>query len=110
MGVIFVFIQTGIHLRFKYHDIHDLKYKESRKAKELRREVTAWKRAADKLSSLSKDVDLVRETLLKKVKVLKHQLKKVEQSGTDSKEEYKFSLHELKLSVSWTLLHPRRFR
>ncbi|XP_037033883.1 P protein-like [Bradysia coprophila] len=98
VGVILVGIQTGIHLRFKYHDIHDLKYRESRKAKELRREITVWKRAADKLSSFSKDVDLVRETLLKKVKILKHQLKRAEQSGTDSKEEYKFTLNELKMS------------
>lgn len=94
-----VFVQTQIHLRFKYHDIHDLKYKESRKVKELRREITVWKRAADKLSSFSKDVELVRDSLLKKVKMLKHQLKRVEQSGTDSREEYKFTLHELKLSV-----------
>lgn len=100
MGVILVFVQTGIHLRFKYHDIHDLKYKESRKVKELRREITVWKRAADNLSSLSKDVDLVRETLLKKVKTLKHELKRSERSGTESKEEYKFTLQELKLSVS----------
>ncbi|KAJ6646536.1 P protein [Pseudolycoriella hygida] len=98
VGVIFVLIQTGFHLRFKYHDIHDLKYAESRRVKELRREITVWKRAADKLSSFSKDVELVRETLLKKVKILKHQLRKLEKSGTDSKEEYKFTLHELKLS------------
>lgn len=96
-----MFVQTGIHLRFKYHDIHELKYKESRKVKELRREITVWKRAADKLSSFSKDVELVRETLLKKVKILNHKLKRSEQSGTDSKEEYKFTLHELKLSVSF---------
>lgn len=99
-----VFVQTGIHLRFKYHDIHELKYKESRKVKELRREITVWKKAADKLSSFSKDVELVRETLLKKVKILNHKLKRLEQSGTDSKEEYKFTLHELKLSVSLNLL------
>ncbi|KAG4072992.1 hypothetical protein HA402_009411 [Bradysia odoriphaga] len=98
VGVILVSIQTGIHLRFKYHDIHDLKYRESRKATELRREITVWKRAADKLSSFSKDVDLVRETLLKKVKILKHRLRRAEQSGTDSKEEYKFTLNELKMS------------
>lgn len=97
-----VCIQTGIHFRFKYHDINDLKHQESRKAKELRREITVWKRAVDKLPSFSKDVHMVRETLLKKVKYLKHQLKRAEQSGTDSKEEYKFSLNELKLSVSRT--------
>lgn len=93
-------MQTGIHLRFKYHDIHELKYKETSKVKELRREITAWKRAADKLSSLSKDVELVRETLLKKVRALKHQLRKAEYNGIESKEEYKLNLHELKLTVS----------
>lgn len=88
-------------MRFKYQDIHALKCTESRKAKELRREITVWQRAAHKLSSYSKDVDLVRETLLNKVKFLKHQLKRAEQSGPDSKEEYKVTLNELKLSVSW---------
>ncbi|KAG5674879.1 hypothetical protein PVAND_004824 [Polypedilum vanderplanki] len=62
---------------------------------ELRHEISVWQRAAASLSSYSKDEDLVRETLVKKVNRLGRQLKKKLVSGTVPAESYKATLEEL---------------
>lgn len=66
---------------------------------ELRHEISVWQRAAASLSSYSKDEDLVRETLLKKVNRLSRQLKKRIASGTVPVDSYKATLEELQAKV-----------
>uniref|UniRef100_A0A1B0CWZ6 Putative tyrosine transporter n=1 Tax=Lutzomyia longipalpis TaxID=7200 RepID=A0A1B0CWZ6_LUTLO len=95
VGVIIVGIQTMIQLRFKYRNISDLRLKIPAQIQDLRREIAVWKRAAASLSSYSKDADLVRETLMKKVKILQHQLKKKSITGAVETDLYKSTLDEL---------------
>lgn len=56
-------------------------------------------RAAASLSSYSKDEDLVRETLVKKVNRLQRQLKKKLSSGSVPVESYKQTLEDLQKKV-----------
>lgn len=100
VGVILLMIQTCVHLRLYYNDIHKLRLKEPKEIKELRRQIGIWERTARSLSSYTKDADLVRETLWKKVKILNAKLKKKETEGVVSSETYKATLDELKQSVS----------
>jgi P protein len=62
---------------------------------ELRHEISIWQHAAASLSSYSKDEDLVRATLMKKVNRLLSQLKKKVNSGKVAKETYRATLQEL---------------
>lgn len=67
---------------------------------ELRHEIVIWQRAAASLTSYSKDEDVVRETLLKKVRRLLTELKlKLVQERTPC-ENYKANLEELTEKVS----------
>ncbi|KPU74378.1 uncharacterized protein Dana_GF21545, isoform B [Drosophila ananassae] len=75
-GVLLVMVQTYIQLRFKFRNISDLQFKDSPEVEELRHEIHVWKRAAASLSAYSKDEELVRQTLMKKVNRLKRSLKK----------------------------------
>lgn len=99
IGVIFVLAQTALQLRIQYRDIHDLRANESKEIADTRREIMVWKRAAANLLSFPKKGDIVKNTLLAKVKFMEHKLKKLELSGTDSSEAYKCTLDELKHSV-----------
>lgn len=65
----------------------------------MRHEIAVWQRAAASLSSYSKDEDLVRETLTKKVQRLLAQLKKKLLSGSVPFESYKANLEELQQKV-----------
>lgn len=70
---------------------------------ELRHEITIWQRAAASLSSYSKDENVVRLTLLKKVQRLLQQLKLKLLSDDDcltTVENYKANLEELQAKVS----------
>lgn len=99
VGVVLCMIQICIHLRIQYNDIHKLRLKEPKEIKEMRREITVWERTAASLSSYTKDSDLVRETLMKKVDILRNKLKKKELEGVVSSETYARTLDELKHSV-----------
>lgn len=95
LGVLVVMVQTYIQLRFKFKNINDLRFNEPQDVQELRHEIAVWQRAAASLSSYSKDEDLVRETLVKKVNRLSRLLKKKLVSGTVPIESYKATLDEL---------------
>ncbi|XP_055682905.1 P protein isoform X2 [Lutzomyia longipalpis] len=95
IGVILVMIQTYFQLRFKFKNINDLRFTEPQDVQELRHEIAVWQRAAASLSSYSKDEDLVRETLLKKVNRLSRMLKKKLVTGSVPIESYKTTLEEL---------------
>lgn len=99
IGVILASIQTYIQLRYKFRNINDLRFSEAQDVQELRHEITVWQRAAASLSSYSKDEDLVRETLVKKVNRLSRTLKKKLLTGSVPIESYKATLGELQAKV-----------
>ncbi|EAT40274.1 AAEL007979-PA [Aedes aegypti] len=90
-----VMVTTYFQLRMKFKTISDLRFSEPQDVQEIRHEIAVWQRAAASLSSYSKDEDLVRETLLKKVNKLSRSLKKKLVSGSVPV-EYKTTLEELK--------------
>uniref|UniRef100_A0A1A9WKM9 Citrate transporter-like domain-containing protein n=1 Tax=Glossina brevipalpis TaxID=37001 RepID=A0A1A9WKM9_9MUSC len=94
-GVILVMLQTYVQLRFKFRNISDLQFKESPEIEDLRHEIHVWKRAAASLSSYSKDEELVRQTLMKKVNRLKRSLKKKIATTIDPAIDYKQTLENL---------------
>lgn len=95
IGVIIVLFTTSLHLRLRYKNINNLYFHEPKEIKLLRRSITVWERAAASISPFSKDANLVRETLLKKVKLLRHQLKKKLAKGTLPTARYKATLEEM---------------
>lgn len=99
IGVVLVMVQTYIQLRFKFRKINDLRFNEPQDVQEMRHEIAVWQRAAASLSSYSKDEDLVRETLLKKVNRLSRTLKKKIVSGSTPIDNYKATLEELQAKV-----------
>lgn len=99
VGIIFVMIQTYLQLRYKFRNINDLRFMEPQEIQELRHEIAVWQRAASSLSSYSKDEDLVRETLVKKVNRLKRKLKKTLACGSVPGESYKQTLEDLQRKV-----------
>lgn len=96
IGVIIVIAQTLIHLRIQFRNTNDLRFKEPKLIKNLRREIRVWERAAASISPFSKNGELVRKTLTKKVKILHHQLKKALVCAV-SAERYASTLEELQL-------------
>lgn len=102
IGIFFVMIQTYLQLRWKFRNINDLRFIEPQDIQELRHEITVWQRAAASLSSYSKDEDLVRETLVKKVNRLQRHLKKKISSGSVPAESYKQTLQDLQKKVCKT--------
>lgn len=99
-GVILVMIQTYIQLRFKFRNISDLQFKDSPEVEELRHEIHVWKRAAASLSAYSKDEELVRQTLMKKVNRLKRSLKKRMTAVIEPAPNYQQTLANLQAKVS----------
>ncbi|XP_013185453.1 P protein [Amyelois transitella] len=74
LGIVLVCIQTYAQLRFIYRDTNKLRLKEPRDIQELRHQISIWRRAADSLPHLSKDVQIVRERLERKIRKLNVQL------------------------------------
>ncbi|XP_015188878.1 PREDICTED: P protein isoform X1 [Polistes dominula] len=95
IGVILVLFVVYAQMRFIFRDKAVLSFDEPREVQELRHEIAIWQRAAASLSSYSKDENLVRETLLKKVQRLLSQLKKKLVTGSVAFEKYKTTLEEL---------------
>lgn len=95
IGVILVTFQTYFQLRFMFKSVNDLRFREPKHIQELRHEITVWQRAAATLSSFSKDEDLVRKTLVRKVERLGKLLEKKIVSGSVPTETYEATLEEL---------------
>lgn len=98
-AILLVGVQTYFQLRHKFSNINELRFNEPQEIQELRHEIAVWKRAAASLSSYSKDEDVVRDSLLKKVNRLKRQLKKKTHTSTVPAESYKATLEELQEKV-----------
>uniref|UniRef100_T1PFL4 Citrate transporter n=1 Tax=Musca domestica TaxID=7370 RepID=T1PFL4_MUSDO len=94
-GVVLVMFTSYLQLRYKFRNISDLQFKESPEVEELRHEIHVWKRAAASLSSYSKDEELVRQTLMKKVNRLKRSLKKKMATAVEPAINYQQTLENL---------------
>ncbi|XP_005176470.1 P protein isoform X2 [Musca domestica] len=94
-GVALVMFTSYLQLRYKFRNISDLQFKESPEVEELRHEIHVWKRAAASLSSYSKDEELVRQTLMKKVNRLKRSLKKKMATAVEPAINYQQTLENL---------------
>ena len=99
IGAIFVMVQTYFHLRFVYRTINDLRVTEPEDITELRNDIVLWQRAAESLSSSSKDEDLVREILLRKINRLQLELNRKITCGSISSATYKRTLEDLQAKV-----------
>ncbi|KAG5316495.1 P protein, partial [Acromyrmex insinuator] len=92
IGVILVLIIVSAQIRYIFRDVAVLRFDEPQDVQELRHTIVIWQRAAASLSTYSKDENLVRETLLKKVKRLLSQLKKKLITGSAALEKDKWLL------------------
>ncbi|KAL0127051.1 hypothetical protein PUN28_005401 [Cardiocondyla obscurior] len=95
IGVIIVLAVITAQIRYIFRDVTVLRFDEPQDVQELRHTIAIWQRAAASLSNYSKDENLVRETLLKKVQRLLSQLKKKLITGSAALEKYKTTLEEL---------------
>ncbi|XP_039303573.1 P protein [Solenopsis invicta] len=95
VGVVLVLIVVSAQIRYIFRDVTVLRFDEPQDVQELRHTIAIWQRAAASLSNYSKDENLVRETLLKKVQRLLSQLKKKLITGSAALEKYKTTLEEL---------------
>jgi P protein len=83
--------------------------------KMLKKNIIVWERAAASISPFSKDANLVRETLKKKVKILRHELKKkmtkvgVETSRYKSTLEGNITLRVENLQIQYIFYSLYRF-
>lgn len=99
LGIFFVTIQTYIQIRLKFRNIADLRFSEPKGIQELRQEISVWQRAAANITSCTRDEDLVKETLLKKVSYLEHILKKQLATGKLPADTYQTTLKQLEEKV-----------
>ncbi|XP_053622077.1 P protein-like isoform X2 [Plodia interpunctella] len=90
LGILLVSVQTYLHLRFIFRDMNKLRHSVPIDIQELRQEIAVWRRAAASLSSYSRDEDLVRRALEKKVDRLSATLTKREAGGGTSKSDPRF--------------------
>ncbi|XP_028167067.1 P protein-like [Ostrinia furnacalis] len=90
VGILLVCVQTYFQLRFMFRDMNKLRHSVPRDILELRQEIAVWRRAAASLSSYSRDEDLVRRALEKKVNKLNSALLRREAGGGTSKTDPMF--------------------
>ncbi|XP_038219951.1 P protein-like [Zerene cesonia] len=98
-GIIFIVIQTSLHIRIMYRDVNKLRMKVPREIQELRHQISIWRRAADSLPHLSNGVNIVRERLERKITKLNKQLHatvKERNKRACPKDTFKSTLVELK--------------
>ncbi|XP_026734254.1 P protein-like isoform X2 [Trichoplusia ni] len=69
-GILVVCVQTYFQLRYIFRDPKKLRLNEPRDIKDLRHQISIWRRAADSLPYLSKDEIIVKERLERKIRKL----------------------------------------
>lgn len=95
-GVIIITIATNIHLRLIYPNINTLFIQEPKDIKVLKKNILTWERTLrNSISPFSKDADMIRETLVKKVKTLKSELKQKLTRGVVETTRYKSTLEDM---------------
>ncbi|KAG7295687.1 hypothetical protein JYU34_021971 [Plutella xylostella] len=90
VGILLVAVQTYFQLRFIFRDVNKLRHSVPVDIQEMRQEIAVWRRAAASLSSYSRDEDIVRKALEKKVEKLNIALLKKETGSGPSKSDPKF--------------------
>ncbi|XP_063372358.1 P protein-like [Cydia amplana] len=90
VGILLVCVQTYLQLRYMFRDLNKLRHDVPREIQEMRQEIAVWKRAAGSLSLYSRDEDIVRKALEKKVERLNAALLKKEAGGGVNKTDPKF--------------------
>nr|XP_034827678.1 P protein [Maniola hyperantus] len=90
LGILLVCVQTYFQLRFMFRDMNTLRHSVPTDIVEMRQEIGVWKRAAASLSSYSRDEDIVRRTLEKKVQRLQTILLKRENNSGKAKADPNF--------------------
>ncbi|XP_033212029.1 P protein-like [Belonocnema kinseyi] len=95
VGVLVVILVVYAQLRFLFRDVACFKFKEPVDVQELRHEIAVWQRAAASLSCYSQDENVVRQTLMRKIKRLLYRLKLKLNTGSVQLETYKTTLEEL---------------
>ncbi|XP_022824129.1 P protein-like isoform X1 [Spodoptera litura] len=90
VGILIVCVQTYFQLRYMFRDINKLRHSVPRDILELRQELAVWRRAAASLSSYSRDEDIVRRALEKKVEKLNMALSRREAGGGASRTDPMF--------------------
>ncbi|XP_066999019.2 P protein [Anabrus simplex] len=95
LGVLITMVVIYLYLRCIFRRISDLRFTEAQDVQELRHEIAIWQRAASSLSSYSKDEDIVRHTLMRRVNRLSSDLKQKLNSGSVAIETYRTTLEEL---------------
>ncbi|KAM3955656.1 P protein-like [Aphomia sociella] len=81
LGITFVCVQTYLQLRYIYRDTDKLRLKVPRDIQEFRQQISIWRRAADSLPYLSKDEQVVKERLERKIRKLNGQLEVLEKES-----------------------------
>lgn len=81
MGIVLVCAQTYLQIRYIYRDTNKLRLKVPREIQELRQQISIWRRAADSLPHLSKDEQVVKERLERKIRKLNGQLEVLERES-----------------------------
>jgi P protein len=96
VGVVIITIATNQHLRLIYPNINTLFIQEPKDIKILKKNIMTWERTLrNSISPFSKDADMIRETLVKKVKGLKAELKQKLTRGVVETKRYKSTLEEM---------------
>lgn len=96
IGVVIITIATNIHLRLIYPNINTLFIQEPKDIKILKKNILTWERTLrNSISPFSKDADMIRETLVNKVKTLKSELKQKLTRGVVETTRYKSTLEEM---------------
>ncbi|XP_039274980.1 P protein-like, partial [Nilaparvata lugens] len=97
MGIALIIVMFCVHiqLRYMFRNICDLGFPECQDIQELRHEINVWRRAAESLSSYSKDEEIVRISLEKKVRMLMIDLKEKLNNKSVAIDKYTANLEEL---------------
>ncbi|XP_038219966.1 P protein-like [Zerene cesonia] len=96
VGILFVCVQTYLQIRYIFRDMNTLRHTVPRHIVELRQEVAVWKRAAASLTSYSRDEDIVKRALEKKVQRLNAMLMKRESGKGKSDPMFCSNLAQMK--------------
>ncbi|XP_034828141.1 P protein-like [Maniola hyperantus] len=99
LGILLVCVQTYFQLRFIYRDTNKLRLNVPRDIQDLRHQISIWRRAIESLPHLSRDQQVVRERLERKIKKLTAQLATMVKESSKRvcpKETFQTTLGQLK--------------
>ncbi|XP_041970341.1 P protein-like [Aricia agestis] len=98
-GILLVCVQTYFQLRYIYRDTNKLRLNDPREVQDLRQQIAVWRRAIESLPLLSRDQQIVRERLERKMHKLTAQLNvtiKQSKNRVCPKDTFQTTLDQLK--------------